>query len=87
MRDLTVRQDLLTMRALIGQFTLDKHKLPRSLLDLVAGGYLKEVPTDPMTGRKDTWVLKCSNDPATPGIESIDSGYGADTHRGIARCD
>jgi len=87
MRELTVRQDLLTMRAIVSQFTLDKHKRPNSLDDLVVAGYLKQIPTDPMTGRNNTWVLKCSNDPATPGIEDIETGDGLVSSRGIARCD
>lgn len=87
MRDLTFRQDLLTMRSIVSQYTLDNRRRPRSLDDLVAERYLKEIPTDPMTGRKDTWVLKCSKDPANPGIEEIESGYRLVANRGIARCD
>jgi general secretion pathway protein G len=50
-----IQQDLLTMLAIVGQYTLDKQKRPHSLDDLVVAGYLKEVPTDPTTRRKDTW--------------------------------
>jgi len=81
-----LRQDLVTMRAIISQYTLDKHKPPLSLDDLVAAGYLKEVPTDPMTGRKDTWVVMCSSDRSLHGIVGIDSGYGnADNKRTLRR--
>jgi general secretion pathway protein G len=74
MRGLTLRQDLFTMRAIVDQFTLDKHRRPQSLTDLVAAGYLKHVPTDPMTGRNDTWILEWSDDPKMPGIIGIRSG-------------
>lgn len=87
MRQNTLRQDLMTMRAIISQFTLETHKRPHSLDDLVKAGYLKEIPTDPMTGRKDTWVLKCSKDPANPGVEEIESGYPVGTNRRISHCD
>ena len=73
-RDLVLQQDLFTMRAMVGQYTLDKHKRPQSLDDLVAAGYLKHLPTDPTTGRNDTWVLEWSDDPKTPGIVGILSG-------------
>jgi general secretion pathway protein G len=85
-REFSLRQDLLTMRSVLSQYTLDKHKRPHSMDDFVAAGYLKQVPVDPMTGRDDTWVLKCSSDPAMPGVESIESGDGSPT-RGVAGCD
>ncbi len=64
------------MRAIIAQYTLDMRNAPLSLDDLVASGYIKEVPTDPMTQRKDTWVVVCSGDRSQPGIVDIESGYG-----------
>jgi general secretion pathway protein G len=86
-RELTIRQNLLTMRAVITQYTLDKHRRPRSLDDLVLSGYLKYVPADPMTGREDTWIVECSNDPAAPGIVGINLGYRPATSQGAAHCD
>jgi general secretion pathway protein G len=70
-RQRAIQQDLFAMRSLIGQYTLDKQKRPHSLDDLVVAGYLKDVPIDPTTERKDTWILECSNDPETPGIIAI----------------
>jgi general secretion pathway protein G len=61
------------MRQILDQYTLDHHKHPRSLDDLVAGGYLKQVPSDPMTGRRETWVVEWSDDPKMPGITGIRS--------------
>ena len=86
-REDTVRQDLFVMRAIVSQFTLDKQKRPHSLNDLVVAGYLKKIPKDPMTGRNDTWILKCSNDPAQAGIEGIESGHSSVMGKSIARCD
>jgi general secretion pathway protein G len=73
MRERVLRQDVLEFRALIAQYTLDLHKRPQSIDDLVNAGYLKHLPTDPMTGRRDTWVAEWSKDPKLPGIESIRS--------------
>src|ERR1700722_20252630 len=48
-REAVLRNDLFQLRSLISQYTLDKQKAPQSLDDLVQGGYLKELPKDPMT--------------------------------------
>jgi len=50
-RESVLRQDLFTMRSVISQYTLDKQKMPQSGDDLVQAGYLKQIPTDPMTGQ------------------------------------
>src|SRR5580704_4300237 len=50
-----LKQDLFVMRNAIQQFTLDKEAAPASLDDLVSGGYLRDVPRDPMTRQKD-WM-------------------------------
>jgi general secretion pathway protein G len=74
-------------RVLITQYTLDKQFPPHSLDDLVVAGYLKEVPNDPMTGRKDTWVVRCSSNLSRRGIVGIDSGYENTSNKGTLRCD
>jgi general secretion pathway protein G len=74
-RERILRQDLFTMNQILSQYTLDNHKHPQSLDDLVAAGYLKQMPTDPTTGRSDTWVLEWSDDPKSPGIIGIHSGH------------
>lgn len=50
-RESVLRQDLFTMRSVISQYTLDKQKMPQSADDLVQAGYLKQVPTDPITNQ------------------------------------
>jgi|SRR5215470_3016863 len=75
-RERVLRQDLFQMNQILSQYTLDNQKHPQSLDDLVAAGYLKQIPTDPLTGRKDTWVLEWSVDPKTPGIMGIRGASG-----------
>ncbi len=70
-----LQEDLFTMRQILDQYTLDHHRHPRSLDDLVAAGYVRQMPVDPMTGRNDTWVWEWSADPKTPGITGINSGH------------
>src|SRR5271163_5372666 len=55
-RESVLRQDLFTLRSVISQYTLDKAKAPQGLDDLVSAGYLKQLPTDPMTLRNDSWA-------------------------------
>ena len=54
-REAYLSQDLWVMRECIDNFTKDREQAPQSLQDLVEGEYLPEIPTDPLTGRKD-WV-------------------------------
>src|SRR5258708_23476046 len=54
-REATLKQDLQAMRQSIDNYTLDKQAAPQSLEDLAQAGYLRKVPTDPMTRAAD-WV-------------------------------
>src|SRR5260370_34625390 len=48
-KETTLRNDLFTLRRMIDEYTYDKKKAPQALDDLVAEGYLKQIPHDPMT--------------------------------------
>ena len=61
-RETMLRDDLYRMRSLIDQYSADKGKLPQSLDDLVTAGYLREVPPDPITEKKD-WNIVTGEDP------------------------
>src|SRR5713226_7879803 len=50
---LVLLQDLQAMRQAIDNYTLDKEAAPQSLEDLESAGYLRSVPTDPITHAKD----------------------------------
>jgi general secretion pathway protein G len=77
-----LRQDLFTMRSCIDQYYADKLNYPQSLSELVAAGYLRKLPVDPITKSDATWVEiqaestgEDSTDPnATPGIIDVQSG-------------
>ena len=76
-KEAAMKQDLFVMRHAIEQYTLDKQQGPQSLDDLVSAGYLREIPTDPITHRKD-WVTESSDlllspDQTTPGITDVHS--------------
>jgi general secretion pathway protein G len=76
-REAVLKQDLQTMRNAIQQYTLDKAAGPQSLDDLVSAGYLREVPTDPMTRGRDWHTdfdnVLLSTDQTSPGITDVHS--------------
>ena len=55
-QELTLRQNLKTVRATIDQFRADRARDPNDLPELVSEHYLRELPVDPVTDRSDTWV-------------------------------
>jgi general secretion pathway protein G len=76
-REAVLRQDLHVMRDAIQQYTLDKLAAPQSLDDLVSSGYLRQVPTDPITQQRD-WVsvpedILLSPEQTTTGIADVHS--------------
>lgn len=76
-RESVLKQDLFQLRSLLSQYTLDKQKAPQALDDLVSGGYLKQIPKDPMTGAAD-WTVEqedtvMSPDQTDPGIDDVHS--------------
>ncbi len=89
-RESVLRQNLFTLRSVISQYTLDKQKAPQSLDDLVQGGYLKQIPTDPMTGSSSTWTVEqedntlMSVDQQEGGIDDVHSGSEAVSSDGTA---
>ncbi|MGA8732107.1 MAG: type II secretion system protein [Terracidiphilus sp.] len=78
-REAVLREDLHVMRAAIDSYTMDKQKAPQSMDDLVQNGYLRNIPEDPMTHSRETWVTDTSDslhsvDETDPGIDDIHSG-------------
>jgi general secretion pathway protein G len=77
-REGVLKQNLFTLRTLISQYTLDKQKAPEALEDLVAGGYIKQIPNDPMTNKADWTVVQedetlMSPDEQSGGIDDVHS--------------
>jgi general secretion pathway protein G len=77
----------MVMRQAIDQYTLDKQKAPHSLQDLVNGHFLKEIPTDPFTRKKD-WLLQFDDVVLSPqqsstGVVDVHSASGQIDNNGI----
>ena len=43
-KEAVLKEDLVTLRGAIDQYTQDKNKAPQSLEDLVSAGYMKSIP-------------------------------------------
>jgi len=86
-REAVLKTNLRTMRDVIDQHYGDKGKYPTSLDALVTEGYLRRLPTDPITKSSETWVPVYEElDPDKPAAESETSDDGKpgiiDVHSG-----
>ena len=76
-KESVLRQNLFTLRTVIDEFTYDKAKAPQSLQDLVQEGYLRQIPSDPMTGESDWTTIQedavTSVNQTEPGIFDVRS--------------
>ncbi|HEY1091306.1 MAG TPA: prepilin-type N-terminal cleavage/methylation domain-containing protein [Burkholderiaceae bacterium] len=54
-RETALRSSLAVMRDAIDQYAADKGRYPESLTELAAARYIRAVPEDPISGRRD-WV-------------------------------
>ena len=50
-----LRQDLFSLRDVIDQHRADKGKYPENIQALISAGYLRRVPTDPITSSTSSW--------------------------------
>ena len=78
-REAVLKEDLFRLRDAIDQFHADNNKWPADLTDLVTAGYIRQVPVDPITKSKDTWVTETADaDPNNPaaagGVDNVRSG-------------
>jgi general secretion pathway protein G len=69
-REAVLRSDLHALRDAIEKYTYDKEAAPNSLDDLVQGGYLSQVPKDPVTNAPD-WITDTCNTVLTPEQSSV----------------
>src|SRR6202051_2483647 len=78
-KESVLKNNLFTLRTVIDEYTYDKQKAPQGLQDLVASGYLRQIPVDPITTTADSWKIiqeDSSNtvDQSQPGIFDVRSG-------------
>jgi general secretion pathway protein G len=78
-REAVLKTDLFDLRDALDQYYADKGQYPATLDALVADGYLRRIPIDPITNAADTWQTVASDpDPNNPtasvGIKDVRSG-------------
>jgi general secretion pathway protein G len=78
-KESVLHNNLSAIRNTIDEYTYDKQKAPQSLQDLVTGGYLRQVPEDPITKSTDSWKIIMEDagqavNATEPGIFDVRSG-------------
>ena len=86
-REAALKEDLFTFRSCLDQYHGDKGHYPPDLQTLVADGYIRKIPVDPITKVDSTWVTVkeeipegeeggggADATPETPGIIDVHSG-------------
>ena len=70
------RSSLGVMRDAIDQYAADKGRYPVSLSELAQARYLRELPEDPITKRRDTWLALAPPEAAQAegGVADVRSG-------------
>jgi len=82
-REAVLRESLYNMRNVIDQYRADQGKYPDSLQDLVDKKYLRDIPVDPFTKSKETWVvMPPPAEQGTTGTEGQGQGAVYDVHSG-----
>jgi general secretion pathway protein G len=76
-REATLKEDVYTMRKAIDDYYADNGAYPPELEDLVKKRYLRHIPLDPVTEKRDTWALTRAEDDKSGkggGIIDVHSG-------------
>src|SRR5665647_1349901 len=75
-RETVLREDLYNFRSTIDQFYADQGKYPETLTELVEKKYLRDIPKDPITDSKETWVIVAPPPPPPDsGTQSLGAVY------------
>lgn len=68
-KEAVLKHNLAMIRERFDQFKADKGKYPTSIEELVEGGYLREIPEDPMTETNEWELIYEDYDPDQPDEE------------------
>jgi general secretion pathway protein G len=82
-REAVLRTNLKLLRSAIDQHYADRGGYPESLSVLVERRYIREVPEDPITERRDTWILY-GHPAGQPGVYDVRSGAAGTAADGTA---
>jgi general secretion pathway protein G len=71
-KESVLKEDLFQLNHALEQHKADRGRYPSTVAALREQGYLRDIPADPMTGSKDTWVTEL--EPTDPDNPDADSG-------------
>ncbi len=81
-KETILADNLRNTRAVVDQYRSDTGRYPESLEQLVEQKYLREIPLDPVTESRETWVLKAPQDGEQGGFSNLRSGAPGNDRRG-----
>lgn len=82
-REATLREDLFVVRKTLDDYFADHGHYPERLEQLVQERYLRAIPVDPLTGRRDSWLLERVEEASVDnGIINIRSGASGEASDG-----
>ena len=71
-REANLKQTLFTIRDVLDQYRADHGKYPKAMAEVVAAGYLRQMPSDPFTRSPTTWQVIPSE--SEGGVFDVHSG-------------
>ena len=80
-REAVLKEDLFRMNDAIDQYYADRGQYPATIDALVTEGYMRKIPSDPLTNQADWQTVPSEPDPnnptASPGIYTVKSASDA----------
>jgi general secretion pathway protein G len=85
-REVVLKHNLRGIRAAIDQYRQDHAAGPEDLEQLVNERYLGELPLDPISGRRDSWLVEDTDESTSTGrgIRDVHSGAPGNARDGSA---
>lgn len=82
-RESVLKENLFALRETLDQFYADRGKYPDSLDELVSTGYLRQIPSDPITKSGRTWTVLPPPEGLEGGIYDVRSGAPGNGSNGV----
>lgn len=81
-RETILEENLRNTRAIIDQYKADTGRYPDSLEQLVEKKYLRELPMDPITESRETWIVEPPQEDEQGEVGNIKSGAPGNGRKG-----
>ena len=81
-RETILEENLRNTRAIIDQYKADTGRYPDSLEQLVEKKYLRELPMDPITESRETWIVEPPQEEEQGEVGNVRSGAPGNGRKG-----